>query len=177
MKIKLIAQNIEVNSLYWTLKQNPQLWNQYTSRTENCNSPHNGLDDIWVRFGTPDDAKQNNPHISKWYPCEELLQVKNFCYDLMRAVNGVELGGVLITRIKPGETCKPHIDSGFHADRYEKYGVQITSAPGQKFCFDDVKLETKPGDVFWFDNHFNHWVENPTDYERITMIIAIRKDQ
>ena len=88
-----------------------------------------------------------------------------------------ELGGVLITRIPAGKECKPHSDPGWHARRYQKFGVQITSAPGQKFCFEDAELETKPGDIFWFDNEYTHWVTNPTPYERITMIVCIRIDK
>jgi quercetin dioxygenase-like cupin family protein len=94
----------------------------------------------------------------------------------MRFVEGVEIGGVLITRIPPGKSVRPHTDPGWHARRYEKYGVQITSAPGQLFCFEGEELETQPGDVFWFDNAHTHWVTNPTHYERITMIVCIRKE-
>ena len=111
------------------------------------------------------------------YESADILGIKSLVYDIFRFVEGVELGGVLITRIPAGKECKPHVDPGWHARRYEKFGVQITSAPGQKFCFDDVELETKPGDIFWFDNQFNHWVTNPTEYERITMIVCIRKNR
>jgi quercetin dioxygenase-like cupin family protein len=105
------------------------------------------------------------------------LGIKPLCLDLMRAVEGVELGGVLITRIPPGAECKPHTDPGWHARRYDKYAVQITSAPGQRFHFEGESLETKPGDLFWFDNQFTHWVTNPTAYERVTLIVCIRKEK
>jgi len=96
---------------------------------------------------------------------------------LFAAVGGTRLGGVLITRIPAGKTCKPHEDKGWHADFYkDKYAIQITSAPGQRFCFDDIEFESKPGDVYWFNNSFKHWVPNPTPYERITMIVCITKE-
>lgn len=173
-KIRLVARGLNVSNVYWAL-QSADLWNKHTTRTEDPSSPHFGLDDIWVRYGDPDRAKDGMEHDSYWYKEAEVNGVREICYDLMHALQGDELGGVLITRIPAGKECKPHTDPGWHARRYDKYGVQITSAPGQMFCFDDASLETRPGDVFWFDNKYRHWVTNPTQYERITMIVCIRK--
>lgn len=175
-KIKLLDSVLPVAPIYWALLSNPDLWNQHTSRTESPDSPHHGLDDIWARYGDPARAQDGAPHESFWYPAADILGIKPLCLDIMRAVDGVELGGVLITRIPPGAMCKPHDDQGWHARRYEKFGVQITSAPGQAFHFDGESLETKPGDLFWFDNSHTHWVTNDTPYERVTMIVCIRKE-
>lgn len=175
MKIRKVGDGLNVSAIHWALQANPQLWNQHTARTEALDSPHHGLDDIWARFGPPERANDGLPHDAIWYPSAAILGVKPICYDLMRHFEGVELGGVLITRIKPGKEVKPHTDPGWHARRYEKYAVQITSAPGQKFCFEGEELETRPGDIYWFDNAHTHWVVNPTEYERITMIVCIRK--
>lgn len=176
-KIKLITSGIDVSQIYWALLSNPDLWNTHKTRTENPDSPHYGLDDIWARFGDPERAEDGMSHESFWYPSADLLGVKNLCHDVMRTVNGVGLGGVLITRIPAGATCKPHTDLGWHARYYDKFCVQITSAPGQQFCFDDQKLETKPGDLYWFDNQHTHWVTNPTIYERVSMIVCIRQEK
>ena len=176
MRINRIATGLPVDPVLWALRQHPELWNQHTTRTEDLSSPHHGLDDIWARYGDPERAHDGSPHDAFWYPSADLLGIKAMCLDLMRGVDGVELGGVLITRIPPGASVKPHTDPGWHARRYEKYGVQITSAPGQAFCFDGEQLETRPGEVFWFDNAHTHWVTNPTPYERITMIVCVRKE-
>lgn len=176
--IKLLQHGLPVAQTYWTLLSNPQLWNEFTARTENPTSPHHELDDIWLRFGEVSDCKENTPHDAKWYPSADLFpEVKKMAKDLMFSFDGVELGGVLITRIPPGKECKPHKDIGWHAQRYEKFAVQITSAPGQKFCFEGQEIETKPGDLFWFDNQYEHWVTNDTPYERITLIFCIRRDK
>jgi quercetin dioxygenase-like cupin family protein len=175
-KIKLISENANIAPIHWAILQHPELWNEHNARTKDKSSPHYELDDIWPRFGEIEYAENNQPHDSKWYPSADILGIKPLVYDLFRAVEGVELGGVLITRIPAGKECKPHTDPGWHARRYDKFGVQITSAPGQKFCFDKEELETKPGDIFWFDNQYTHWVINPTPYDRITMIVCIRKE-
>lgn len=171
-----VMSGLPVAPIHWALQENPHLWNQNTGRTEDPASPHHGLDDIWARYGDPERAKDGQAHDAFWYPAADVLGVRDMCHDLMHALRGVELGGVLITRIAPGKSVRPHTDPGWHARRYEKYGVQITSAPGQKFCFDNEERETRPGEVFWFDNAHTHWVTNPTNYERITMIVCIRKE-
>lgn len=176
-KIQLVAENFDVAPILWALRSHPELWNQHTARTESADSPHHGLDDIWARFGDPERAEDGSPHDAHWYPAAHLLGIIPMCHDLMHMVQGVELGGVLITRIPAGAACKPHTDPGWHARRYEKFAVQITSAPGQEFCFEGESLESRPGDVYWFDNQHLHWVTNPTPYERVTMIVCIRKEK
>jgi hypothetical protein len=175
-KIKLLESGLPVAPIYWALQSNPQLWNQHTARTEDPASPHHGLDDIWARFGDPKHATDGQPHEAHWYTACNALGIRDMCHGIMARYEGVELGGVLITRIPAGRNCRPHNDPGWHARYYEKFAVQITSAPGQEFCFDGASLETKPGDLFWFDNQYTHWVNNPTPYERITMIVCIRRE-
>lgn len=173
--IRLLDKGLPVAPIYWALQQHPELWNQNNARTTDPQSPHYGLDDIWARFGDADRAEDGLPHEAHWYPAADVLGIKRLCLDIMRSVDGVELGGILITRIPAGKTCKPHTDPGWHARQYEKFGVQITSAPGQQFCFEGASLETQPGDLFWFDNQHEHWVTNQTAYERVTMIVCIRR--
>lgn len=176
-RIKLLAEGLPVAQIYWALLEHPELWNQHKTRTEQPDSPHHGLDDIWARFGNPERASDGQSHDSLWYPSADLLGIKPICLDLMRRVEGVELGGVLITRIPTGAQCRPHTDPGWHARRYDKFAVQITSAPGQRFCFESESMETKPGDLFFFDNQYQHWVTNDTPYERVTMIVCIRREK
>jgi Aspartyl/Asparaginyl beta-hydroxylase len=176
MKIELLERGLDVTAVQTALRQHPDLWNEHTARTESPDSPHHGLDDIWVRFA--DSGGRNvggQEHDSIWYESAYLLGVIPIVDDLMRRYRGEKLGGVLITRIPPGRNCRPHVDTGWHARTYEKFAIQIEAAPGQKFCFEGEQLETEPGDLFWFDNSFTHWVLNPTDRERVTMIVCIKR--
>lgn len=175
-KIYLLDKNLPVSEIYWALRKHPEFWNRHTLRTAHPDSPHHELDDIWVRFGDPKTADAAVPHDAVWYEGIDVLGVKPLIMRVFAASGGTKLGGVLITRIPPGKRCKPHIDPGWHATHYEKYAVQIASAPGQAFHVEDEVLETQPGDLFWFNNQHLHWVENPTPYERVTMVICIRKE-
>ena len=174
MNIKLLAQGVNVAPMLWALQSHPELWDTHKTRTEDPTSPHHGLSDIWARYAA-EGEDPTGPHESVWYPCADLIPVRQLVYPLMSEFGGTRLGGVLITKIPAGKECKPHTDPGWHARYYEKFAIQIQSAPGQAFCFDGESLETRPGDVFWFDNAFTHWVTNPTPYDRITLIACIQR--
>lgn len=177
-KIALVARNaVNVAPLQWALREHPELWNQNTKRTEHAESPHHGLSDIWVRWA-PHGADPSQAHKSVWWPAAEVIApVYGAVAATITAVGWKQpvIGGVLITKIPAGKMCKPHVDGGWHAAEYEKFGLQIESAPGQKFCFDGEELESRPGDVFWFDNSHKHWVTNDTEYDRITMIVCLKR--
>lgn len=173
-KLELITSGINVAPMLWALQSHPELWDTHKERTEEPDSPHFGLSDIWVRYAEI-GACTAEPHESVWYPSADLMPVREMVYPLMSAVGGTRLGGVLITKIPAGKECKPHTDPGWHARYYDKFAIQIQSAPGQAFHFDGESLESRPGDVYWFDNAYTHWVTNPTPYDRITLIACIQK--
>lgn len=176
MRIELACRGLDIQPILDELGANPALWDTHTGRTENPDSPHHGLQDIWVRFAPPGSGA-NTDHRSVWYEAaEHLPSVKDLAFRLMKVFEGVELGGILITKIPAGKMCRPHVDNGWHAKHYEKFAVQLASAPGQKFCFQTEGLETEPGDLFWFDNSYEHWVINPTEHDRITLIFCIKTD-
>lgn len=175
-KIVLIAEGMDVMPLRVALLAHPELWDQHTARTEHPDSPHYGLSDIWARFAAPGE-NGGTPHQSAWYPAADLLPVREMVYPLMSLVQGDQLGGVLITKIPAGKECRPHVDHGWHARHYQKFAIQVDADPGQAFHFDGESLVTKPGDLFFFDNAFTHWVTNPTAHDRITMIVCIKTDK
>lgn len=177
LPIRLLAEHVNVEPLRAALAAHPELWNQRTERTAPEDSPHHGLDDIWPRFADPATMREDGSHDSIWYPPADVLPVRELVFRLMSAVHGEKLGGVLITRIPAGQTCKPHTDPGWHARHYDKFAIQIDAEPEQAFHFDGHTLVTKPGDVFWFDNAYTHWVTNQSQRDRVTMIVCIRTER
>jgi len=159
--------------------RNPRIWNTYPFR-RGPKSPHRDLDDIWVRYNdiacfTGDIAKFNSPHESVWYPVvEQIPTAKAIAEKIGEDFKG-KIGGVLITRIPPGKSCHPHIDQGWHAEHYEKFAYQVQGNVEQSFNVEQEVLRTKSGDLFWFDNSRLHWVNNPSDEERITMVVCVRR--
>lgn len=186
--LKPLVYGLEIAPIVAELEAHPELWNQHTLRTTFEYSPHQ-VDDIWVRYrniqdlgdmGSAMDIQRfvGEEHESVWYPAIDVLPtLRELIFEVVWHFQAERLGGVLITRIPPHGEVKPHIDRGWHASYYEKIAVQLKSAPGQRFCFADGGFECPAGTAYAFDNSFSHWVENPTDFERITCIICVRRDQ
>lgn len=179
--IRILHHGVNVAPLIQQLEAAPELWDENTFRTESAyGNPHQKISDIIVRFNDwanwqGDRGLFNEEHESVWWGAyDKLPYIQPLVFDLMRLEMAERLGMVLITRIPPHCNVGKHVDTGWHARHYLKFGVQIKSAPGQKFCFEGTKVETKPGDLFAFRNDQVHWVENPTDFERITLIICLK---
>jgi hypothetical protein len=179
--IELLQTGWDVEPLQQQLAAHPDVWNRHTMRTASEGTPHREVDDIWVRYNawenfSGDAEAFNSEHESEWYPVvAQLPAAWSLARRVARLAGMRKLGGVLITRVPPGGEVKPHVDHGWHAHAHDKIAVQIQGNRGQSFCFDMVSLRTVPGDVYQFDNSFKHWVLNPTDQERITMIVCVRK--
>lgn len=182
-----VAEGIDVANLVYQLDGHPDLWDAHSIRKTWKNTPHSRMSDIWVRYNdisryNPDSPGSfNNEHVPIWYPAwRKLPALRPIIFDLMARVQGEMLGGVLITRIPPGEGIAPHCDRGWHVEYYSKYYVSLKSAPGADFVCDDGmwtdRLNPKPGDIYLFDNRKNHWVENNSNEDRVTLIVCIRTD-
>lgn len=180
MRIKKVGNGYAVASLVAQLADHPELWNEHNQR---LSGPHAAVSDIWVRYNAwenylRDPATFHDAHVSSWYPCiAKIPAARALVEEVFQRVGGTHLGGVLITRIPPGEQVKPHQDHGWHADVHEKFAVQIKGNQQQAFCFEGVELRPEPGDLYTFDNHYTHWVINDSDEERITLIICLRRNQ
>ncbi len=173
-RIRLLASGWDVAPMVRALAASPELWDRDTARTAPEASPHHGLSDIWCRFAA-DTRDAGGPHVSTWrMEPDTRLPIRAMANRVMDLVGATQLGGVLITRIPPGKSAKPHTDQGWHARHYEKVAVQIAAAPGQEFHFEGQSLVTKPGDVFFFDNAYTHWVTNESPVDRITAIFCVR---
>lgn len=193
--IRILREGLaKVQPLLDQLAKYPELWDENVFRTETPGvpkktrgkksaNPHAKISDIILRFNdwrhwTGDRAAFNAEHDSVWWGAvDKLTYIKPLVFDLMRMFEAERLGMVLLTRIPAHCEVAKHVDRGWHAEHYLKFGVQIAAAPGQKFCYEGYSLETRVGDVFAFDNSRTHWVENPTDAERITLIICLRLEQ
>lgn len=172
-----LASGIDVAPLCAALNAQPELFGQHKHRAEYAGSPHTAMSDIWVRYNAYENFGPafNDEHDSVWYPViDHLPQIKPIVFELMAAVQGERLGGILITKIPPGGGIGPHIDGGWHAGYYDKFFVPIQSAQGALFRFPEGDIAAQPGDCYWFDNSVTHSVENNSTQDRIAMIVCIK---
>lgn len=178
--IGLTEHTFDVCAVQRELAEHPELWNEYKGRLIHPRSPHRHTDDIWLRFAEDNlhdkERKVEGPHVSVWYPAaDKLPHTKALALKMFELIGGQELGGILIIRIPPGKEIYAHVDAGWHAQQYEKFAVQISGHPKQAFAFEDGELAALPGESYWLDNSFPHWVENPTPKDWINMTVCYRK--
>ncbi|MFZ6874223.1 aspartyl/asparaginyl beta-hydroxylase domain-containing protein [Undibacterium sp. Di27W] len=175
-----IAERINILPLQMSLIRQPELFGKRTFRSDSYASPHLQMTDIWVRYNAYDNLQKdqdkfNDVHDSVWYPeASAIPQIRPIVNWLMSHVEGERLGGILITKIPPGGRIESHVDSGWHAEYYEKYYIPIQNDEGAIFGFEDGVIEPSLGEVYWFSNRRPHWVINNSKRDRIALIICIR---
>jgi len=181
-----VASGVDVEPLMSEISAHHELWDAHKERKESNGTPHSRMSDIWVRYNDKarykDRESFNAEHVPVWYPAWYALPaLRPIIFDLMAAVQGEMLGGVLITRIPAGGGIAPHVDCGWHVEYYDKFYVSLRSAPGAEFFCDHdgvtEALNPAVGDIWRFDNRKNHWVENRSGQDRITLIVCIRTDK
>jgi len=163
------------------IANNANLFGEFSAR-KNAGPVMAQMDDIWLRYGdiaevtkTGDYSKISNEHDSIWL--KDLPECKRLCFEIMNMVDGERLGGVLITRLPVGGEMLKHTDKGWHAQYYDKYYIPIENKKGSVFGFDEGDIDPDLGDVWAFDNSYNHWVKNNSNKERIAMIVCIKQDK
>lgn len=179
--IQFVGHGLDVSHAVRQIEAHPEAWNEHTSRTQGYATPHARISDIWVRYNALENLKDdpvafNGEHESVWYPVvHRIPAVWSLARHVFRAVKGVRLGGVLITKVPAGGEVKPHEDHGWHAEYYEKFAVQLKGNVEQSFNFTDATLRPVAGDLYTFRNERTHWVLNPSNEDRMTMIVCVRR--
>lgn len=183
-----ISENVNIKPLLWQLAARPDLWDMHRRRKDAPGTPHSKMSDIWVRYNdvelftkSGDFSRFNDQHFPIWYPAYKALPaLKPLIFNLMGLTEGEHLGGVLITRIPPGEGIAQHVDRGWHVEFYDKFYLSVRSSPGAKFICHEGEaeaLEPKPGECWRFDNRLPHSVVNESSEDRITLIVCIKTDK
>lgn len=185
MNIFTKIKDVDVSEVVAQIDAHPELWDQFNVRKTAPGTPHSQMSDIWVRYNdikpyreSGDFSGFNDEHDPIWYPAwEKLPALKEIVFPLMSEVEGVRLGGVLITKIPSGCEIKPHVDRGWHVEYYDKFYVSLRSEPGANFYCGSEVLNPKVGEIWRFDNRECHWVVNDSPGDRMTLIVCIRTDK
>lgn len=172
--IRLLASQLDTSPIAFDLATHPEVWDTIRLRTTGPSTPHVGASDVWVRYADTYPPAPG-PHESVWYPAAAALpSIRLAAHALMYQLQGERLGGILVTRVRAGQRIAPHTDNDWHANYYDKFALQVAAHPQQRFCYHGESLVTAAGDLYWFENQSEHWVENPSPVDRITVIFCIR---
>jgi hypothetical protein len=171
-----IAQGVDTQPVLQALHRNGDLWNQHTIRTDHPETAHGAVSDILVWFNDLRDPQAviNDREVVPYPAWERLPQLRPLIFGLMRQVDAVRLGRVIITRLPPGKSIVPHVDGGAPATYYDRYQVMLQCLPGVQFHCGYETLNAKTGDVFMFQNELEHSVVNNSADDRIVCIVDLK---
>lgn len=173
----LIGQSIDVVPALNALALHPDLWNEYPLRTMHAGTAHAEVDDIWLMFNAmPDDPSEviDDIRVEPYRAWHVLHPLRGMALDLMRRVDGVSLGRVLVTRLKPGARILPHVDQGAPAEYFTRYQIALQSLPGAVFRIEGEEVIFRTGDAWLIDNRKEHEVINNSADDRIVLIVDVR---
>lgn len=172
-----LAAGIDTGPTLHALALNADLWNENPLRSQHPGSAHAEADDIWLLFnclpGDPADVV-DDIRVEPYRGWHVLLPLRPLVLDLMRRVEGVGLGRVMVTRLRPGARITPHADAGAPAEYFSRYQIALQSLPGAIFRIEEEEVGFRTGDVWWIDNRREHEVINNSADDRIVCIVDIR---
>jgi hypothetical protein len=168
-----IADGVDTLPILAALNARSDLWNENPLRSTYPGSPHSEVDDVWLWFEGQETDVVNDVQTHPYRGWNE-LPVKDVVLNLMRRVNGTQLGRVVITRLPPGKRIAPHSDQGAPATFYQRHQLMLQARPGCVFRVREEVIQPLTGECFWFDNTQEHSVENHSDSDRIAMVIDVR---
>lgn len=177
-----VAQGVDVQPLLHSLTRQPHLWNANTFRTTFPNTPHADVDDILLRFSDTENCDTTGKVIGDDYPVfhhawHALPEARPIILDLMRWTKAYELGRVLISRLKPGGQILAHADndgSYVNTDDRARYHVVLQGLPGSLYHTGNETVCMQTGEVWWFNAHEVHAVENNSADDRIHLLVDVR---
>ena len=182
---QLVAHNIDVLPLVAAIQARPGLWNAHDFRTTYTGTPHRDADDILLRFSAPGKTADPN-HLADvlqdtepvFYPAwRDLPQARPIVFDLMRRMEAVSLGRVIITRVRPGGRIAPHADiDGDYCAREDgmRFHVVLQGLPGSLYHCGNETVAMLTGSVWWFQHREVHAVENNSIDDRIHLLVDFR---
>lgn len=172
-----VATGVNITPLLQQLYSNQCLWCKDQIRKEYSDlSPHKEVQDILVRFSDTSDSGIGDVLQCDWTQASVLLPAaKTIALSVMGFMSGEQLGRVMITRLPPGKSIRPHADIiGKYANFYTRYHVPLISDPGVQFHCGDESVNMTPGTVWWFNGHLDHSVVNNSASDRLNLIIDCR---
>lgn len=175
-----LGLNVQHDVMLRECKDSPR-WGEIPLRSNYAaESPHREVKDILLRFNTisQDVTKAFDDCESIAYPAwHEFDYIRGVALDLMRYVEGVRIGRVMLTRLPHSGRIHPHADQGAPAHYYERYHVVVGCGHGpNRFRIGDEWVDTRPGEVWWVNNSIEHEVVNESGEDRIHLIVDVREE-
>ena len=176
-RFKLIADGLDTGPLLKRLLANEHLWAERTERQDYPGSAHKDTETIYLRWAVDESIEggfydlRTKDHVET---IKALLPESYAIFNMVLARIGgsiLDIGRVILTRMKPGGEIARHTDEGPYADKYDRFHVCLSG--DSLFFVEGFPQAMKPGQLFWFNHKLPHWVVNRTESDRIHLIIDL----
>jgi hypothetical protein len=126
----------------------------------------------------PLDWKLNTPYSGTLLRggSEVWEQVKPIVKSLEEYHNGT-MGRVMFTKLAPNGNISAHVDGGEYLDVVRRHHIPIITNKNVAFIVDKEKVNMQEGEVWEINNMKKHEVLNPSDQDRIHLLIDIIPNQ
>ncbi len=124
-----------------------------------------------------------NPGLDTWYkdvqhkhypPLHAWPTMDRFIQDIA-ARSGTYLGKVMLVSLKAGGKIIPHVDEGEYAQAYDRYHLPLVTNPYATMYSGTEAKHIDVGAFTKFNVLERHYADNASKYERIHLIVDIRK--
>jgi hypothetical protein len=166
----------DVLPLLMALQMRPGLWDQHRFRTTRPGTAMSECSDVLLRYTAPEHLEDNDNNTEPVaYPAwSELPQARPIVFDLMRRMEAVSLGRIIISRLPPGGRIAAHADVGnayVEQPDVMRLHVALQGLPGSLYHCGGETVQMLSGQVFWFQHREMHSVENGSADARIHLMI------
>jgi hypothetical protein len=184
-KFHLVCGTVDTSPAMNQIDDHPELWGQNPMRTGYSSSAFSATSDIWIRYRNPTELIEPKhylePHKAVFYPSWGILtELAPLVFILQQITGATETGGILITRKPPGSKIPEHSDKGSWHAEYMDAKVWLTLRGPEKGCVHHCggdSQEFRTGQGWTFNNLLPHSVENNSDQEQVTLIVAMRSPE
>ena len=173
MNFALLAHSLNVEPMRAALDAHAAMWREITIRQDYPGSAHHDTECIYLRGPrafTPDEYLGTlDAHD---YPAMDVLggPVSELLRPVLRALQVIELGYVLIVRLAPGGVVDAHIDEGAYAYHSSRFHLALTGEPGSTLSVGGETQHFAPGELWWFNHKAVHSAKNDGETWRTHII-------
>ena len=167
------VEKIDVNWLKTAIESQPlDIWDEHTYRQtmSDTHAKTKTLEIIWDKESLVHGSKQNKIH-QNYY----LFEMESFLNNLkpiyFSKYGDGEFIRVLIVKLLNNSNILPHVDNGSSLTNSKRTHIALITNDEITFTVNNEVKNLKEGEIWEIDNTKVHSVNNPTDLDRIHLII------
>jgi hypothetical protein len=173
--IVVLDESLDVAPLLAEIEPQNALWLADTSRQRQI-ACQKDTETIFLRSARkpyPPETAARDVHASA-----ETKMARHFPAAMRLAARAAErlrgeLGRVLLVRLKPGGRIDAHVDKGAYYQVRHRLHVMLSAGDGTYLRCGAARLETKAGQLFWFDNKEVYEEANPGSGWSVRLIVDV----